>query len=356
MDYRKRLRHLSKGAVYAYRCYARCAAFLSAALLIGLPLGAQAAVLKINPGDDAGNVINLTGELSASVTHTAEGLTIEIPGVEISLDCDQGEDNRCTVTIGAGANTTNNDSSSDGSGSGSSEGSGSSDDTACDPARDFGCRDGTLGGTGSNDADDANSDSGGSTGSTPDSTTTTTTTSSDAIDPCKGTGYRPNCNASTSTTTGTTSGSFPTGSARKVSNLAGSYNYGSAGTASKEKLNVASGTVTVVGLTMSNGTSPSAGGISFAQASNIQGVALRAWISTAPDGAAQANCAYIGYPESVLNFSINGTSACNLSAGGVYYFNMALCNSAASDLYCNQSGAEAAPTNNLISVDSSYID
>ena len=360
MDYTKRLRHLSKRAVYSYRCYARCAAFLSAALLIGLPLGAQAAVLKINPGDNAGNEINVSGELSASVTHTSDGMTIEIPGVEISLVCDtQTDPDACTVTIGSGSSSSGSGSSSSGSGS-SSSGSGSSssdsgdDDTACNPAFDFGCQDGTLGGTGSSSGSGDTSDSGDSGGSTGyTSPTTTATASSDDDDPCKGTGYRPNCNA---TTTVAAQGAFPAGGARRVANFSGSYDYGSAKGSGKDRIEVASGTVAVVGLSMSSGSSPSSGGVVFAQAGNISGVALRAWISSAPDGPRVSACSYVGYAEGVLNFSINGNSGCNLSAGSNYYFNMALCTSSGSDLYCNQSGALAAPTGGIISVTSNYND
>ena len=105
MDYAKMLTYLSKTAVYSYRCYKLPLA--SIALLAALPIGAQAASLKINPSDNADNVIELSGDLSASVTHTAEGMVIEIPGVEISLECDtQVDPDSCTVTIGAGATNT----------------------------------------------------------------------------------------------------------------------------------------------------------------------------------------------------------------------------------------------------------
>ena len=107
MDYAKMLSYLSKTAVCSYRCHKLPLA--SIALLAALPIGAQAASLKINPSDNADNVIELSGDLSASVTHTAEGMVIEIPGVEISLDCDKGTGNICTVTIGAGStNSANN--------------------------------------------------------------------------------------------------------------------------------------------------------------------------------------------------------------------------------------------------------
>ena len=353
MDYTKLLKSISKCALSAHRCYTLRAAFVSAALLVGLPLGAQAAVLKINPADNAGNVINLSGELSASVTHTAEGLVIEIPGVEISLVCDANTDpDGCTVTIGSGnanaavttttaSDTTTNDSS---------------DNAQCDPAFDFGCQDGAPGGSGSgSDAGDAGSGSADSGGTTGYVAPETTTPSSDEDDPCSGTGYRPACVQISGETTGAAFGT--SGSARKVNNAAGSYDFGSTTRGPKARLTLAKGWVTAVGLSMSSGNSPSAGSLVFAQASNIQGVALRAWISTAPDGPRIASaCSYVGYPESTLRFSINGTSACNLSAGTSYYFNMALCASSSTDLYCNQSGALAGSTDAILVVDSSYND
>ena len=364
----------------SYRYCARSAVFVSAALLIGSPVSAQAAVLKIND-----NVINLSGELSASVKHTAEGMEIEIPGVEITLDCDTAADpDNCTVTIGSGTSSSGSGTGSSSSGTGSSgsgtgssgsgtgssgsgtgsSGSGSSSSSSdsdsdsdgnaeCNPALDFGC--GASYGSG----DDSSSGSDGSdasgSGSSTGYTSGTTSSGSDADDPCSGTGYNPNCNSTTSTST-QAQGAFPIGGDRKVENLSGSFNYGSANPSGKARITVPSGTVTVLGLVMKSGDSPSNGSISFAQASNISGVALRAWISTAPDGGHVGACSYSGYAEGVLPFSIGGTSGCNLSAGTTYYFNMALCSSTANDLYCNQSGALAHPVGGIIVVNSSYTD
>ena len=107
---------------------------------------------------------------------------------------------------------------------------------------------------------------------------------------------------------------------------------------------------------MGTGSSPSSGTVDFAQASNVSGVALRAWISTAPDGDRVGTCNWNDYPEGNVRFTIGGTASCNLSPGGTYYFNMALCSSTASDLYCKQSGAKAAPTGGVIGVSASYSD
>ena len=385
MDYMKPLRSLSAHAINACRTGASCAALILTALLISLSLGAQAAVLKINPSANSPNEINVSGELSASVTHTAEGMTIEIPGVEISLVCDTNTDpDLCTVTVGSGSTSSGSGSSSSGSGSASSgsgssssgsgsassgsgssssgsgsSSSGSGDDKSCDPAFDFGCQDGTLGGTGSASGSDDSSDSSDSSdpSDSSDSSGSTgyvapATSSSDEDDPCsRKTGYNPNC---VTITAGTQGGDFPTGGARKVANASGDHNYGSANPTGKARITVPSGTVTVLGLVMKSGASPSSGTISFAQASNIQGVDLKAWISTSPDGARVGSCSRSGYAEGVLSFTIGGGGSCNLSPGSTYYFNMALCSSTPNDLYCNQAGAKAAAKGGIIVVSSDY--
>lgn len=351
MDYIKLLRPLSHHAASSYYYCARSAVALSTALLLGLSVGAHAAVLKIND-----NVINLSGELSASVKHTADGMEIDIPGVEITLDCDTAADpDNCTVTIGSGTGYTvsgtgssGSASSSSGSGSGSSSGSGSGsssgsgsgsasdDDADCDPALDFGCGD-SYSTDDSSGGGDSSGDSGGSTGYT-----TGTTSGSSADDPCSGTGYNPACNTNSGGST-TAPGAFPTGSARKVDDWSGRVDFGSAKPSAKTKLSVGDGVVTVVGLTMGTGDSPSSGRISFSQVTNVK-VPFRAWISTAPDGDRVGACSYRGYSEALFGFTIGGTNACDLSPGGKYYFNMAFCNSTDNDLYCKDSGATSAGT------------
>ena len=395
MDYMKLLRSLSKRAANTYCYCASSAVFVSAALLVGLPVIAQADVLKIND-----SVINLSGDLSATVTHTADGMEIQIPGVEISLDCETRD---CTVTIGSNSGSTGSNSGSTGSNSGSTgsgsgddsgsgggddsgsgggddSGSGSGDDSGsgtgssgsgssssgsdddsdsdgdadCDPALDFGC-----GASYGND-DDSSSGSGDSGGNTGDTTGTTSISDEDEDededDPCSGTGYNPACNAN-AVASNSAPGAFPTGSARKIDNKSASLNFGSANTTPKTKLTVESGVVTVLGLTMGTGNSPSSGTVDFAQGSNVQGVALRAWISATPDGdRVGATCSYSGYPEGNVRFTIGETSSCSLSAGGTYYFNMALCSSTPSDLYCKQSGAQAATAGGIMKVSASYSD
>jgi hypothetical protein len=95
--------------------------------------------------------------------------------------------------------------------------------------------------------------------------------------------------------------------------------------------------VLVHGMTMSS--EQTYGRVSFAPSTNISGVSLRMWVSSSPDGAQVSGCSYIGYVEAVFSVSTDGSSACNLSPGGTYYLNQALCKSTPSDTQCRDAGA-----------------
>ena len=349
-------------------------AITTTALLVGVPIVSNAAALKIND-----NVINLTGELRASVTHTAEGMAIEIPGVEISLECDKAVDpDNCTVTIGAGNGTgtggtgssaTSGDSTNSGSGGGTNSGSGgdtdsdASDDDRCASGVGFGCQaDGTQDGgssNSSNDSSDSSNDSSDSSNDTSDSSSSgggyqapETTSSSDPNDPCNAPGFNPACNSS-----GGSSSSAPvaflTGAAR-VSDASASINFGSNGSQRNLRLVVPKAKVRVLGLSLASSGS-SLGTVSFGPVGNIGGVDLAAWISSTPDGPrVSAGCGFKGYAEGVLRFSTNGSRACNLSPGGAYFLNLALCKTTDADLNCSASGATSAQGDSTLVVKSSY--
>ena len=370
-------------------------AITTTALLVGVPIVSNAAALKIND-----NVINLTGELRASVTHTAEGMAIEIPGVEISLECDKAVDpDNCTVTIGAGNGTgtggtgssatsggTNSGSgggTNSGSGGGTNSGSGgtnsgsggdtdsdASDDDRCASGVGFGCQaDGTQDGgssNSSNDSSDSSNDSSDSSNDSSDSSNDTsdssssgggyqapeTTSSSDPNDPCNAPGFNPACNSS-----GGSSSSAPvaflTGAAR-VSDASASINFGSNGSQRNLRLVVPKAKVRVLGLSLASSGS-SLGTVSFGPVGNIGGVDLAAWISSTPDGPrVSAGCGFKGYAEGVLRFSTNGSRACNLSPGGAYFLNLALCKTTDADLNCSASGATSAQGDSTLVVKSSY--
>ena len=95
--------------------------------------------------------------------------------------------------------------------------------------------------------------------------------------------------------------------------------------------------VLVHGMTMSS--EQTYGRVSFGPSGNINGVSLRMWVSSSPDGAQVSGCSYIGYVESVFNVSTDGSLACNLSPGGTYYLNQAICKSTPSDRQCRDAGA-----------------
>ena len=400
MEYGKRLISLISRMLDACSSQLRFrAAITTTALLVGVPVVSSAAALKIND-----NVINLTGELRASVTHTAEGMAIEIPGVEISLECDTAVDpDNCTVTIGAGNGTgaggtgssetsggsTNSGSSGGSTNSGSSGGStnsgstggstnsgsdtdsDASDDDRCASGVGFGCQaDGTQdsGSSGSsNDSSGSSNDgsgssndgSGSSSNDSSDSSSSgggyqapATTSSSDPNDPCNAPGFNPACNSS-SGSSGGSAVAFLTGAAR-VSDASASVNFGSAASQRNLRLVVPKAKVRVLGLTLASSGS-SLGTVSFGPVGNITGVDLAAWISTTPDGPrVSEGCGYKGYAESVLRFSTNGSRACNLSPGGNYYLNLALCKTTDGDLNCSASGATSAPGDSTLVVKSSY--
>jgi hypothetical protein len=123
----------------------------------------------------------------------------------------------------------------------------------------------------------------------------------------------------------------------------------------KERIEVPSGTVTAVGLTLASGNDLSTGRIVFGKGSNFSGVDFRGWISGSPGGAAVSGaCTYVGYAEGVLYFDINGDGGCTLKAGGSYYFNLALCASSAFDAYCDSPDAKAAAGRGIVIVAAYY--
>jgi hypothetical protein len=62
---------------------------------------AHSAVLRLNPGDNADNVITFDGAFTATVVQSAAGVDITIPGVKFTLDCQGDPTDSCTVTVGS---------------------------------------------------------------------------------------------------------------------------------------------------------------------------------------------------------------------------------------------------------------
>jgi len=120
--------------------------------------------------------------------------------------------------------------------------------------------------------------------------------------------------------------------------------FGSDGTSSKQFYNVPAAGILVHDMKMSNEAVE--GSVAFGPSGNINGVSLRLWFSTSPDGnAVSAACSYVGYAEARVSFSTDGSLACNLAPGSQYYMNLAICASPElnNDRYC--SPTSTAPEN-----------
>lgn len=121
------------------------------------------------------------------------------------------------------------------------------------------------------------------------------------------------------------------GSARPITYSGAQF--GSDGTISKQFYNVPAAGILVHDMKMSNEAVD--GRLSFGPSGNFNGVSLRLWISSSPDGnALNAACSYVGYAEASIRFSTDGSRGCNLAPGGRYYMNLAICASVADDRYC----------------------
>lgn len=157
-------------------------------------------------------------------------------------------------------------------------------------------------------------------------------------DICEGiTGYNPAC----STAVSVEWVSF--GSARPITYSGAQF--GSQGTSSKQFHVVPSGGILVHDMKMSGEAVK--GRLSFGPSGNINGVSLRLWISSSPDGPMlNSACGYVGYVEASMSFSTDGSSSCNLAPNGQYYMNLAICASKGySDPYCKDPDA-TTPANN----------
>ena len=370
-----------------------CLAFLG---LFAVSAASQASTLSIN-----NNVITLDGDLSATVTHTAQGMAIEIPGVEITLDCPTTD--ACTVSIGGaaagyGSGATNTAGGADTSGTtggatgASTDTSSGSTDTGSTSGGSSDTGGATAGGTGGADSgntassggaldlnelcgsprpteynsrqiswdkycpgytptDTSGGTSGDSGGTVGGGATVGGNNDSDGSDDCPGVGY--DCyNHGGSGSNGTNdvvsnAVAFPNGGSRRVENNASQTDFGSAGRNSAGGtvyVEIDKGSVVVTGMTMSSEQTPSLGRLSFGvTARQVVGAELRAWISKEPDGGRISNaCSYVGYAEAAIRFSMDGSRDCNLERGGSYFVNAALCKSDRDDWDCRSVDALTA--------------
>ena len=116
------------------------------------------------------------------------------------------------------------------------------------------------------------------------------------------------------------------------------------------------GVVKVVGLTLAGSGSSPKGNLIFGPVGSFSGSTFHAWISTTKDGArVSSSCGYKGYAEAQLLFSTDGSRSCNLSPGGTYYLNLAVCTTAAGDLNCSGSGAKTHTRDAVIAMVAKYV-
>ena len=322
----------------------RYRSLLCFALLIcitALPL--QAAVLRLNPGDNAKNVIEFDGAIEATIIQSAAGMDIIIPGVTFTLDCQGVPAESCNLSVAsaspsqpsAGSGDSSSTDSSGGTGgdtvggsTGGTSGGSTGDNTGgassttgdnCDGKTGFGaynCEDGaatsggdTAGGSSSGSDDGWSVDTGDSTDSGGDS------------DDGWGT-------LTPSTDTG--SGSTPTREAFPASgriDYKASPDVGSASSiaAKTNYVTLAVKTVTVLPFTMSG--TPVSGGVSYADTTRgPKGTDLGIWVSKVQDGDALPGCSKYGGIDGQLKVSTQqGASGCALEPGAQYFLNLAPC-------------------------------
>ena len=73
-----------------------------AALILSVAVTDGAAAtykLYINKAQDDNNYVVLDGDLTASVLHTAEGMELTIPGIEVQMRCKPVEEGECTIGL-----------------------------------------------------------------------------------------------------------------------------------------------------------------------------------------------------------------------------------------------------------------
>ena len=155
--------------------------------------------------------------------------------------------------------------------------------------------------------------------------------------------------------------SFPIGSARLVKRAGdrdGYFDFGSAGRnggSGRVYMGVEKGVVTVSCFTLTSDPQPAYVRLSFGITAQQPSAAFHLWISKRPDGSRIEQCEYVGYAQTSLRFSVDGSQACNLERGGEYFINVALCDSVEGDVECRSIRAETAEDDATFAVRSSLI-
>ena len=353
-----------------------------AAAIAGASFSSHAFYLKINADENPENVITLSGDVSATVSTSNEGIELSIPGVNISLDCEKaagGVAESCVVAIGSVAAANNEESGSSDSGAsvGGSEGGADEDEAPSSPTPTGSAIGSKSGGVSTSTSSDCNKSSGtysfgcstgnytsnadavgaGDEGDQPDDADTGDGDADAA--PCEGIG----CDRATATPTTTSTTKTIGSQTRTPSTDAGStaspfpaFETTGCGTArthcsginlgvgSKEsgrlEVDIYRGQVHVADLY----TSPSEvrGDIQWVPNSKYPRPtgALRIWISKEPDGERISEaCGFAVGWESTLAISNSGGGCSVPQDGAKYYVNLAICDSDVKDYSCKYPAA-----------------
>jgi hypothetical protein len=152
---------------------------------------------------------------------------------------------------------------------------------------------------------------------------------------------------------------FPSGSDRLINDRSSQVRLGTADTtAGSQYVELNQGYVVVLGLTMAN-DGPWVGRLAFGPTALWPGspIDLRMWISEEVDGErTSSDCSYRGYAEATLRLSTDGSEACDLSDGGAYFVNLALCrvddDAYYTDWNCSSAGAQTAESDSRLVIQS----
>ena len=368
---------------FALKVWALACSFL-------LSTTSYAAEISINASQNPDNTIQLSGELAASVEYTANGLKIEIPGVNIKLTCNGTDvsEEACTLDLaqGGGGSTGGDGSTGDGS---STDGDKTQDEKFCEAGRDAPftnpsvwdatCNpDGTVKdpSKGDENPDGGFGTGGGFTGNGKED------------DTCGANGFDPNCsdpsdNASDLVTESREAfgndprviwdRTIPQNDRFKENfgRTLAAFDFGSAGEQGRgtaEKFIVPKGEIAVVGFTVGGDEfakdesgnltneriDPTRMRLSYAPGTTAAEGFLHIWISETKDGERiSEECSRSGYGEGKFLVSVDGHYECNVEREKVYYLMAAYCNPE-DDYNCSSDKAVTGLRNGQVVFDTTW--
>ena len=314
--------------ILAYAWIVALAALLTSGVVFAEPFK-----LYINKHNSDQNFVLLENQLSATVTHTAEGMEIILDGVEVSLRCrgDAASTDACTIAIEPDSSSSGG-SSTGGSSTGSSSGGSS---------------------TGSSSGGSSTGSSSGSDDCTPSSWNS-----------CDGTGSSSSGGSSGGSTSGSsTGGSSTSGSSSGVTTVStggcggivacSSKDFGANGTEPQATYTIRPSKIYAFPMSAPNRTA--SGSVTWATTAstpaNTDNSMLRVWFSKEAGGvpvSSDDDCGDAVSSIGTAGYYYGGSypGYCTLNSGTNYYINFAYCpGNSDSDLRCLNSPAAAQSLN-----------